>query len=140
MCLTHRYQVRDYMRDAYEVNHRESRMIRNLTPADLPAIKSVIDATGLFPSDMLDDMVSGFFSSPEPDEHWLVLADPTPVGVAYVAPEKLTDGTWNLYLIAIRPDRQGRGNGSSLIKRVEEKRLLTKAALSPSKTAGAGAS
>ena len=94
-------------------------MIRPLTTADVPAIKEVIDATGLFPSEMLGEMADGFLSGTETNERWLVLDDPSPVGIAYFAPEKLTDGTWNLYLIALHPDRQGRGDGSMMIGAVE---------------------
>uniref|UniRef100_B8HZ14 GCN5-related N-acetyltransferase n=1 Tax=Cyanothece sp. (strain PCC 7425 / ATCC 29141) TaxID=395961 RepID=B8HZ14_CYAP4 len=42
------------------------------------------------------------------------------VGVAYCEPERMTDQTWNLQLIAIRPDYQGQGRGGKLLHYVEE--------------------
>jgi GNAT superfamily N-acetyltransferase len=42
------------------------------------------------------------------------------VGVAYVAPERMTEGTWNLYLIAVHPDRQRQGRGMALLAYVEQ--------------------
>lgn len=32
----------------------------------------------------------------------------------------MTQGTWNLLLIAVHPDRQGRGFGSALMRHIEE--------------------
>ena len=42
------------------------------------------------------------------------------LAVAYCAPERMTDGTWNLYLIAVHPDHQGQGRGAQLIGYVEQ--------------------
>lgn len=43
-----------------------------------------------------------------------------PVGVAYLAPEKMTNGTWNLYWIAIDPNFQRQGRGSAMLSHVEK--------------------
>jgi GNAT superfamily N-acetyltransferase len=42
------------------------------------------------------------------------------VGVAYCAPERMTNGTWNVLLIAVHPDYQGRGRGAALMRYVEQ--------------------
>ena len=70
---------------------------RPTVPEDLPALKEVIDKTGLFPSDRLDGMIAGFFADDPSEEIWLTYDNGQPVGVAYCAPEPLTEGTWNLY-------------------------------------------
>ena len=41
------------------------------------------------------------------------------MGVAYAAPERMTEGTWNLLLIAVHAGRQGGGGGSRLLQQVE---------------------
>ncbi len=42
------------------------------------------------------------------------------MGVAYFAPEPYAYGTWNLYFIAVHPDRQGEGRGATLLRHVEQ--------------------
>jgi ribosomal protein S18 acetylase RimI-like enzyme len=93
--------------------------IRPLHSADLPAIKAVIDATGLFPSDMPDEMTAGYLAAPGGPEIWLTVDLSGPVGVAYVAPERMAEGASNLYLIAIHPDVQAKGHGAALLRAIE---------------------
>jgi ribosomal protein S18 acetylase RimI-like enzyme len=91
-----------------------------VTPDDMPALKAVTEATGLFPSDMLDGMAAGRFSGDAPDDLWLAADQGGPVAVAYCAPERMTQGTWNLLLIAVHPGRQGQGLGAALVRRAEQ--------------------
>ena len=101
--------------------------VRSCTPDDLPALKRIIDAVGLFPAELLDEMIS--FEGPpgdrdEPREFWLVHDGDgggvaSPAGVAYCAPERMTEGTWNALLLAVHPDRQGAGLGAALMRRTE---------------------
>ena len=95
-------------------------MIRPTLPADVPALKALIDALDLFPGEMLDDMMADYFTNPDSSDAWLTDDDNGPVGVAYYAPERLTEGTWNLYLIAIHADRQGQGRGAAIMQYVEQ--------------------
>jgi GNAT superfamily N-acetyltransferase len=95
-------------------------VIRPIVPDDMAALKAVIEATDLFPSEMLDDMVADFFSGDADDNFWLTVDDGGPVAVAYYAPERMTQGTWNLYLIAVHPDQQGQGRGTALLRHVEQ--------------------
>jgi GNAT superfamily N-acetyltransferase len=93
--------------------------IRPIEAGDLSDCKAIIDSTGLFPSDLLDEMVDPFLSGAA-DEIWLLaLEEHEPVGLAYCAPERMTEETWNLLLIAVREDRQGRGVGAALTRRLE---------------------
>ncbi len=94
-------------------------MIREMTKEDLPAAKELIDSTGLFPSELLDGMADGVLGGESKTERWHVLEDEKLVGIVYFAPERMTEGTWNLYLIAVHAERQGQGIGSKLIKHVE---------------------
>ncbi|MFN3170223.1 MAG: GNAT family N-acetyltransferase [Hyphomicrobiales bacterium] len=99
---------------------KDRTLIRPIVRADLPALKRVIASTELFPPDMLDGMMEGHWSgSPDP-ALWLTFADPDPVAVAYAAPEPMTDGCWNLYLIAVHADHHGQGIGRALLAFVED--------------------
>lgn len=96
--------------------------IRALTADQLPAVKAIIDSVGLFPSTLLDGMTAPFLTGAAPDELWLVaVRDGVPCAVAYAAPERFTDGTWNLLLIAVRRDRQGEGLAALLTRSVERR-------------------
>ena len=93
---------------------------RPVTPDDLPALKAIISATDLFPADMLDDMIAGFLSGQEPYSRWMTDTATPPRLVAYCAPEPMTEGTHNLYLIAVHPDAQGAGLGARFLAYLEE--------------------
>lgn len=65
--------------------------IRKIEKEDLPFLKIVLDSIELFPSDMLEDMVSDFFSNPQTTDFWFTaVQDKNPIAVGYCAPEKLT--------------------------------------------------
>lgn len=94
-------------------------MLRPLRADDLPAVKAVIEACGLFPSEMLDEMAAAFLG-PEPcQEFWLVYDEPHPIAVAYCAQERMTEGTWNQLLIAVHPGHQSQGIGTEILKQTE---------------------
>lgn len=94
--------------------------IRPVSQKDLPAIRTVIDASELFPSEMLAEMIAPFFGHNENGSIWLTSGPAEqPDTVAFCAPEPMTDGTWNLYLIAVHKSRQGNGLGSALMQYVE---------------------
>jgi ribosomal protein S18 acetylase RimI-like enzyme len=94
--------------------------IRPLAAADLPVGRAVIASTGLFPAELLDGMAAAFLAG-EADEVWRVadLAGQA-AAIAYAAPERMTDGTWNLLLIAVRTEAQGQGLGGALTREVEQ--------------------
>jgi ribosomal protein S18 acetylase RimI-like enzyme len=94
--------------------------IRAVTPNDLSDLKVVIEANDLFPSDMLDEMISGYFNNESGSEFWFTYEDSKPVAIAYCALERMTEGTWNLYLIAVHPDYQRKGIGNSMLHYIEQ--------------------
>lgn len=89
--------------------------IRPLRRDDLSAAQAVIAAVDLFPPEMLPDMAAAYMDGA--DELWLVVENGA--GLAYAAPERLTDGTWNLLLLAVGPARQTQGLGRRLVAAVE---------------------
>ncbi|QDU19573.1 GNAT family N-acetyltransferase [Urbifossiella limnaea] len=98
-------------------------MIRPTTSDDTAAILTLAVASGLFPPEATDDVAAVLRGSLAgengPDHVWLTDDDIGPVGVAYYAPERMTDGTWNLYMLAVHPDRQRQGRGAALVRHVE---------------------
>ncbi len=94
--------------------------VRATSPGDLPGLKALVDAVGLFPSAMLDGMIAAYLRRDFSEGFWLTLDAGGPMGVVYCGPERMTQGTWNLYLIAVHPDLQGQGHGKALLRHVEE--------------------
>ena len=93
--------------------------IRPVRRDDVAALRNLIDATGLFPGEMLNGMVEPFLAGETNGDIWLTYDDGAPVAVAYHAPERMTSGTVNLLLIAVHPARQGKGVGTALMMHVE---------------------
>lgn len=83
-------------------------------------MKAVIDSTEMFPSELLDEMLSDYLTNKDSKDIWLTqVVDGRPIAVAYCAPERMTEGTYNLYLIAVHKDLQGQGIGSAIMQHIE---------------------
>jgi GNAT superfamily N-acetyltransferase len=100
-------------------------MIRLITPADTETLVALTDATGLFkPLEIvaLREVLDDFHATNYADNHHGVAfeADGVILGYAYYAPAPMTEGTWELYWIAVRKDQQGRGIGGKLLRHVED--------------------
>ena len=85
---------------------------------DVAALKAVIEANELFPGDMLDGMLAAYFDGGAPDDIWLTNAGDACL-VGYCAPERMTEGTWNVLLMAVCPRVQGEGYGGALLRSIE---------------------
>lgn len=66
--------------------------LRAMLQNDLPAVKSIIDANEMFPSEYLDEMTSEYFSG-DSQEVWTVAEDEKAgiVAVAFCSPERMTE-------------------------------------------------
>ena len=94
--------------------------IRPTISADIPSLKRVLDETGLFPSQMLPDMLSGFLSGDESESVWLTAEENgNAIGFCFASPEALTEGTWNMLAIAVLPEKQGGGTGGAIVAALE---------------------
>lgn len=117
-------------------------MIRPTTHDDTAAILALAVSSGLFPSDATDEVAAILAASLAgqngPDHVWLTDDDGGPVGVAYYAPERLTEGTWNLYMLAVHPDCQRQGRGRALVRHVEQALAACGARLLLIETSGLG--
>ncbi|MBP9882247.1 MAG: GNAT family N-acetyltransferase [Chitinophagales bacterium] len=94
--------------------------IRPVSQADLDQIKRVIDSSGLFPSENLDEMISDYFNNSETEDIWFTcIVNNTPTAIGYCVPEKLTEGTYNLLAIGVLKESQGKGIASEMMKHIE---------------------
>lgn len=93
--------------------------IRPLWRDDLLRVGHLVDVNDMFPSAMLTEMTAPFFGGRLEEHRWLVCDNGDVDGVAYYVPEQLTEGTWNLLLIAVDPKLHGRGIGTYLMRFVE---------------------
>ncbi len=93
---------------------------------DIPAIKRIANDTEMFDVDgagFVDDVLAGIVDGSLHDHHFVVTeaADGAVIGAAYFAPEPFSDRMWNLYFIAVHPNRQGSGIGGALLDYVEHR-------------------
>lgn len=94
--------------------------IEQTTRNDIPALQQVLDATELFPSEMLPDMLGASLDNNQSPDIWLTChQDGRAVGFCYAVPEQLAEGAWNMLAIAVAPDVQGAGYGKAIVAALE---------------------
>ena len=115
-------------------------MIRLAVPKDSAALIALADASGLFQPGELEEvgamLNASFESEAGSDPFWLADDDNGLVGIAYCEPERMTNGTWNLQLIAVHPGSQGQGRGTALLRSVEQRLAANGARLLLVETSG----
>ena len=95
--------------------------IRKVLKEDLNHLKKVLDSIELFPSEILEDMISDYFNNPDTQDIWFTaIENNIPISIGYCAPEKLTEGTFNLYAIGVKKDIQGNGIGGKMMAYLEK--------------------
>jgi ribosomal protein S18 acetylase RimI-like enzyme len=99
-------------------------MIRSITPDDKDALIALAESIGLFSADELADLrqilIDSLSKTGDTHPFWITDDDDGLVGLAYCEPERMTDGTWNLQLIAVHPTHQKQGRGTKLLLFVEQ--------------------
>ena len=100
-------------------------MIRPTTPADIPTLVALTEATGKFkPLEVvaLQEVLDDYFAENQGHGHRSATLEQDGVilGFAYYAPAPMTDRTWHLWWIVVRHDQQGGGIGTALLRHVEE--------------------
>jgi ribosomal protein S18 acetylase RimI-like enzyme len=99
-------------------------MIRPVTPDDAHALLVLANSLELFSSNELEELRQMLMDSMGKDSDttpfWITDDDDGLVGLAYCEPERMTEGTWNLQLIAVHPTHQKQGRGKKLLRFVEQ--------------------
>ena len=99
-------------------------MIRPIDSSDRDSVLRVAVESGLFGKDEVAPLAASLdaflANSGVTEETWLVADDNGVVGVTYLAHERMTQGTWNMLLLAIHRDQQGKGRGSALVRHAED--------------------
>lgn len=97
-------------------------MIRETIHTDSDALLAIVESSGQFDKNGLAHVKKKLNSylAGGSDGLWFTADDGEPIGVAYCAPEPVTDGTWNLLMLWTRHDRNGQGHGSALVRHVED--------------------
>ena len=95
--------------------------IRAVIQEDVDRLKRVVDSSQLFPSEYLEEMIFDYFNNPNTAEIWFTYIDNnTPTAIGYCAPEKLTEGTYNLLAIGVLKEAQGKGIASEMMLYIEQ--------------------
>ena len=95
--------------------------IRPVQRQDLSRLKHIADATELFPSEMMDDMIAGYFDRSTPDIWFTYCLDGRAIAFGFCEPERMTEGTWNLLAIGVDPEHQGKGVGAAMMTYLEDR-------------------
>ena len=69
-------------REELKTNMQIDKNIRPVIPTDISSLKSVIEATDLFPSNMLDEMIFDYFNNKNSNDLWLTYEDNQPIAIA----------------------------------------------------------
>lgn len=100
--------------------------VRGVAPGDRAAIRTIVAGTGVFTDEEIevaDELVGDAIARPdETGYHAIVLEDDGVVrGYACWGPVPLTEGTHDLYWIAVDRAAHGRGHGRELLRAVEDR-------------------
>ncbi|MDW3195493.1 MAG: GNAT family N-acetyltransferase [Cytophagales bacterium] len=94
--------------------------IRKVEKQDIKQLKTVVDSSGLFPSEYLEGMMSDYLTNEATDDIWFTKKQNGEiVAIGYCTPEKFTEGTYNLLAIGVLKERQGQGIGIEMMNYIE---------------------
>jgi ribosomal protein S18 acetylase RimI-like enzyme len=100
-------------------------MVRPLTNADRELVIDIIKATRFFVPDEIkvaEELIDIYLSQPGQQDYQIVVAEDGKgkvTGYMTYGPTPLTEGTWDLYWIAVSPEVQGQGYGQLLVRYLE---------------------
>lgn len=100
-------------------------LIRPMTSRDKPEIMRILKATPEFRPDevvVAEELIDIYFNNPVTSGYNMMVAEVDSAVAGYICygPSPLTDGTWDVYWLAVDPGSQRRGIGKSLTLYAEE--------------------
>ena len=100
--------------------------IRPMTREDKPAIMQILCDTPEFkPAEVCvaEEVIDSYLKDPSGSGYHVLVMEITSSVAGYVCygPTPLTEGTWDVYWLAVTPELQGRGLGSALLASAEDK-------------------
>ena len=104
--------------------------IRTMTPGDKPGLMEILHNTPEFkPSEVVvaEELIDGYLYSPERSGYYALVAEVDSAVAGYVCygPTPLTEGTWDVYWMAVALETRGQGIGRTLSEAAEHE--ITKA-------------
>jgi len=100
-------------------------MVRPLTSVDRERVMEIIRATRFFLPEEIkvaEELIDIYLNQPDQKDYQIVVAEDENgkvVGYMTYGPTPLTEGTWDLYWIAVSPEVQGQGYGQLLVRYLE---------------------
>ncbi|HAU8265146.1 TPA: GNAT family N-acetyltransferase [Kluyvera intermedia] len=97
-------------------------LIRPVESSDIVPLLDMLQKSGQFDDEgvlHVRDTLKNYFSG-ESDELWFSAEQEGFAGIAYCAPEVMTNDVWNLLMLWISPAHQRQGVGNALIKQIEK--------------------
>jgi len=101
-------------------------MLRPMVKADRQPVLELIRATGFFTPDevkVAEELIDIYLQQPDQRDYFIVVVvneQGRVAGYMTYGPTPLTEGTWDLYWIAVSPADQGKGYGQQLVRWLEE--------------------
>lgn len=101
-------------------------MLRPMVSADREPVLNLIQATGFFTPDevkVAEELIDIYLTNPAQRDYFIVVVENDSgqvTGYMTYGPTPLTEGTWDLYWIAVSPAEQGKGYGRMLVRHLEE--------------------
>jgi ribosomal protein S18 acetylase RimI-like enzyme len=101
-------------------------MIRPMTIEDKPSVTLILENTPEFILSevaLADEVVDAYLADPEDSGYFVLVAEIESKIAGYVCygPTPITDGTWDIYWIAVDRNAQSQGVGRRLMNEAEEK-------------------
>jgi ribosomal protein S18 acetylase RimI-like enzyme len=94
--------------------------IRLVEKEDVKGLKILLDTINLFPSEMLDGMISDYLNNPHSKSVWFTYIEENEhVALGFCIKEKLTNETYNLLAVGVSSNHQRKGIATKMISFIE---------------------